>query len=78
MDSEISDPHRGGRLSGALGERGIDHFFANPGTDFAPIVEPCARAARTIRKVPGRCCPARERGPPHGDRPHVVSGRPQR
>ena len=30
----------------------IDHLFCNPGTDFAPIVEAFARAARSNRKVP--------------------------
>ncbi len=36
----------------ALAAHGIDYLFANPGTDFAPIVEAFARAARTNRKVP--------------------------
>ena len=36
----------------ALAAHGIDHLFCNPGTDFAPIVEAFARAARTNRKVP--------------------------
>src|SRR4051812_41517234 len=36
----------------ALAAHGIDHLFCNPGSDFAPIVEAFARAARTNRKVP--------------------------
>ena len=36
----------------ALAANGIEHLFANPGTDFAPIIEAFARAARTNRKVP--------------------------
>ena len=36
----------------ALSAHGIEHLFVNPGTDFAPIVEAYARAARTNRPVP--------------------------
>jgi acetolactate synthase-1/2/3 large subunit len=36
----------------ALAEHGIEYLFANPGTDFAPIVEAYARIARTNRRVP--------------------------
>ena len=36
----------------ALAANGIEHLFVNPGTDFAPIVEAYARAARTNRPVP--------------------------
>src|ERR1700761_3399729 len=36
----------------ALAAHDIDHLFCNPGTDFAPIVEAFARAARSNRKVP--------------------------
>jgi len=36
----------------ALAAQGIDHLFVNPGTDFAPIIEAFARAARSNRKVP--------------------------
>ena len=36
----------------ALAAHGIDYLFCNPGTDFAPIVEAFARAARSNRKVP--------------------------
>ncbi|HEX5325406.1 MAG TPA: thiamine pyrophosphate-binding protein, partial [Acetobacteraceae bacterium] len=36
----------------ALAAQGIDHLFVNPGTDFAPIIEAFARAARSNRTVP--------------------------
>lgn len=36
----------------ALAAQGIDHLFVNPGTDFAPVIEAFARAARTNRPVP--------------------------
>jgi acetolactate synthase-1/2/3 large subunit len=36
----------------ALAEHGIEYLFANPGTDFAPIVEAYARIARTNGRVP--------------------------
>jgi acetolactate synthase I/II/III large subunit len=35
-----------------LAAQGIDHLFVNPGTDFAPVIEAFARAARSNRKVP--------------------------
>ena len=36
----------------SLRRHGIEHFFANPGTDFPPIVEGFARAKLTGAKVP--------------------------
>jgi acetolactate synthase I/II/III large subunit len=36
----------------ALSAHGIEYLFANPGTDFAPIVEAFARASRSNHKVP--------------------------
>ncbi|HEY6430524.1 MAG TPA: thiamine pyrophosphate-requiring protein [Acetobacteraceae bacterium] len=36
----------------ALGAQGIEYLFVNPGTDFAPIIEALARAARSNRRVP--------------------------
>src|SRR5215471_8858339 len=36
----------------ALSDHGIDYFFCNPGTDFAPIVEAFGRAKKTNAKVP--------------------------
>ena len=35
-----------------LADHGVDHFFANPGTDFPPIVEAFSRAKKTNAKVP--------------------------
>ncbi|MBV9815287.1 MAG: hypothetical protein JO229_05990 [Alphaproteobacteria bacterium] len=35
-----------------LAERGIEYLFANAGTDFAPLVEAFAKAARTGIPVP--------------------------
>lgn len=36
----------------ALAAQGIEFLFANPGTDFAPIIEAFTRAARSNRAVP--------------------------
>jgi acetolactate synthase-1/2/3 large subunit len=36
----------------ALADHGADYFFANPGTDFPPIVEAFSRAKKTNAKVP--------------------------
>src|SRR6476620_190490 len=36
----------------ALADHGIDYFFANPGTDFPPIVEAFSRAKKSNAKVP--------------------------
>ena len=52
MDSESQSRIAAEDYLDALGAHGIDHLFCNPGTDFAPIVEAFARAARTNRKVP--------------------------
>jgi acetolactate synthase-1/2/3 large subunit len=35
-----------------LSQRGIDYFFANPGTDFAPLIDAFARFAREGRQTP--------------------------
>ena len=35
-----------------LAERGVEYLFANAGTDFAPLVEAFAKAARTGTPVP--------------------------
>ena len=47
----------------ALAAHGIEHLFVNPGTDFAPIVEAFARAARSNRRCRGRWS-CRTRTPP--------------
>ena len=39
-------------LLASLRQRGVMHFFANPGTDFPPIVEGFARAKESGAKVP--------------------------
>lgn len=36
----------------ALADHGVDYLFANPGTDFPPIVEAFGRAKKTNAKVP--------------------------
>jgi len=36
----------------ALADHGVDYFFANPGTDFPPIVEAYSRAKQSNAKVP--------------------------
>src|SRR3569623_680919 len=36
----------------ALADHGTDYFFANPGTDFPPIVEAFSRAKQSNAKVP--------------------------
>ena len=36
----------------ALSDHGIDYFFANPGTDFPPIIEAYSRAKQSNAKVP--------------------------
>jgi len=62
----------------ALAAHGIDHLFVNPGTDFAPIVEAFARAARTNRPVPRPMVVPHENaavGMAHGYT--MVTGRPQ-
>ena len=52
MDSESQPASRRRTTWTRSRAHGIDHLFCNPGTDFAPIVEAFARAARTNRKVP--------------------------
>jgi len=62
----------------ALAAHDIDHLFCNPGTDFAPIVEAFARAARTNRKVPNPMVVPHENAAlsmAHGYT--MITGRPQ-
>ena len=35
-----------------LADRGVDYFFANAGTDFAPIVEAMAKAQSLETRIP--------------------------
>jgi acetolactate synthase-1/2/3 large subunit len=61
-----------------LGTHGIDYLFLNPGTDFPPIVEAFARAARSNRAVPRPIVVPHENaavGMAHGVT--MVTGRPQ-
>ena len=62
----------------ALAANGIEHLFVNPGTDFAPIVEAFARAARSNRRVPRPMLVPHENaavGMAHGYT--MVTGKPQ-
>ena len=45
-------PTAGDVLLASLRQHGIEHFFANPGTDFPPIVEGFARARESGAQVP--------------------------
>ena len=62
----------------ALADHGIDYFFCNPGTDFAPIVEAFSRAKKTNAKVPKPVLVPHENlavAMAHGA--HLMTGRPQ-
>ncbi|HVZ53122.1 MAG TPA: thiamine pyrophosphate-requiring protein [Pseudolabrys sp.] len=62
----------------ALADHGIDYFFANPGTDFPPIVEAFSRAKKTNAKVPQPVLVPHENlavAMAHGA--YLMNGRPQ-
>jgi acetolactate synthase-1/2/3 large subunit len=62
----------------ALSAQGIDYLFANPGTDFPPIIEALARSRQTNRPVPKAMVIPHENvavGMAHGVT--MVTGRPQ-
>ena len=62
----------------ALADHGTDYFFANPGTDFPPIVEAFSRAKKTNAKVPKPILVPHENlavGMAHGA--YLMTGRPQ-
>src|SRR6187551_482570 len=62
----------------ALADHGVDYFFANPGTDFPPIVEAFSRAKKTNAKVPRPVLVPHENlavGMAHGA--YLMTGRPQ-
>jgi acetolactate synthase-1/2/3 large subunit len=62
----------------ALADHGIDYFFANPGTDFPPIVEAYSRAKLSNAKVPQPLVIPHENlavAMAHGA--YAMSGRPQ-
>src|SRR5471032_1637881 len=61
-----------------LADHGVDYFFCNPGTDFAPIVEAFSRAKKTNAKVPKPILVPHENlavGMAHGA--YLMTGRPQ-
>jgi acetolactate synthase I/II/III large subunit len=62
----------------ALADHGIDYFFANPGTDFPPIVEAFTRAEQSNAKVPRPILVPHENlavAMAHGA--YLMTGRPQ-
>jgi acetolactate synthase-1/2/3 large subunit len=62
----------------ALADHGIDYFFANPGTDFPPIVEAFDRAKKTNAKIPKPVLVPHENlavAMAHGA--YLMNGRPQ-
>lgn len=61
-----------------LADHGVDYFFCNSGTDFAPIVEAFSRARKTNAKVPRPVLVPHENlavGMAHGA--YLMTGRPQ-
>src|SRR5689334_24883575 len=62
----------------ALADHGADYLFANPGTDFPPIVEAFSRAKKTNAKVPKPILVPHENlalGMAHGA--YLMTGHPQ-
>ncbi len=62
----------------ALADHGTEYFFANPGTDFPPIVEAFSRAKKTNAKVPKPVLVPHENlavGMAHGA--YLITGHPQ-
>ena len=62
----------------ALADHGVDFLFANPGTDFPPVVEAFSRAKKTNAKVPKPVLVPHENlavAMAHGA--HLMNGRPQ-
>src|SRR5215475_1065199 len=61
-----------------LADHGVDYFFANPGTDFPPIVEAFTRAAKSNAKYPQPVLVPHENlavAMAHGA--YLMTGRPQ-
>jgi acetolactate synthase I/II/III large subunit len=80
MDSSAGEapPSAASTLLASLAAKGIDYFFANPGTDFPPIIESFARAAKSGSAVPRPVLVPHENAAvamAHGV--YMVSGRPQ-
>ncbi|MBI1204868.1 MAG: thiamine pyrophosphate-requiring protein [Rhodopseudomonas sp.] len=62
----------------ALSDHGVDYLFANPGTDFPPVVEAFTRAKKTNAKVPQPVLVPHENlavAMAHGA--YLMNGRPQ-
>ncbi|MFY9829336.1 MAG: thiamine pyrophosphate-binding protein, partial [Rhodoplanes sp.] len=62
----------------ALADHGVDFFFANPGTDFPPIIEAFSRAKKANAKVPRPILVPHENlavAMAHGA--YLMTGRPQ-
>ena len=71
-------PIAGELFLSALAAHGVDYFFANPGTDFPPIVEAFGRAKKTNMPVPVPILVPHENlavGMAHGV--YLMTGRPQ-
>jgi acetolactate synthase-1/2/3 large subunit len=61
-----------------LADRGIDYFFANAGTDFAPLIEAFAKGAALGHKLPRPITAPHENVAVHMAMGHaLVSGKPQ-
>ena len=76
--SKARPPIAGEAFLRALADHGIDYFFANPGTDFPPIVEAFSRAKQSNAKVPTPLVIPHENlavAMAHGA--YAMSGRPQ-
>ena len=77
-ESKTRPPIAGEAFLRALADHGIDYFFANPGTDFPPIVEAFSRAKQSNAKVPTPLVIPHENlavAMAHGA--YAMSGRPQ-
>jgi acetolactate synthase-1/2/3 large subunit len=77
-DPAARSPIAGELFLSALAAHGVDYFFANPGTDFPPIVEAFTRAAKTNMPVPKAVLVPHENlavGMAHGA--YLMTGRPQ-
>ena len=51
-DAKERMPIAGEAFLRALADHGVDYLFANPGTDFPPVVEAYSRAKLSNAKVP--------------------------
>jgi acetolactate synthase I/II/III large subunit len=71
-------PIAGEMFLSALAAHGVDYFFANPGTDFPPVIEAFERAKRTNMPVPQPILVPHENlavAMAHGA--YLMTGRPQ-